>query len=90
MFSTQGASNFEYFECLQDGALIDAIRTIPLFQSNSGQLILQDGYIHDIVLSDCSLIQITGQSLLSTATVEIIHCRFERISLHKATDFDPV
>ncbi|KAA6394241.1 MAG: hypothetical protein EZS28_010232 [Streblomastix strix] len=87
--STQSASNFEYFECLQDGALIDAFRTIPLFQSNSGQLILQEGYIHDIILSDCSLIEISGQSSTSTATVEIILCRFERISLHKATDIDP-
>ncbi|KAA6379003.1 MAG: hypothetical protein EZS28_025472 [Streblomastix strix] len=89
MFSTQSASNFEYFECLKDGALIDAFRTIPLFQSNSGQLILQDGYIHDIVLSDCSLIQISGQSSTSTAQVEIIHCLFEKIALLKATDANP-
>ncbi|KAA6401930.1 MAG: hypothetical protein EZS28_002545 [Streblomastix strix] len=87
--STQNASNFEYFECLQDGALIDAIRTIPPFQSNSGQLTLLDGYIHDIILSDCSLIEISGQSSTSTAQVEIRHCRFERISLHKANDANP-
>ncbi|KAA6390594.1 MAG: hypothetical protein EZS28_013881 [Streblomastix strix] len=89
IFNTQSASNFEYFECFQDGALFDIIRTIPLFQSYSGQLILQDGYLHDIVLSDCSLIEISGQSSTSTASIDIRHCRFERIALYKATDANP-
>jgi hypothetical protein len=41
------------------------------------------------MLDDCSLIEVTGETN-SEATVEINHCQFESISLHKATDYNPV
>ncbi|KAA6319482.1 MAG: hypothetical protein EZS28_054809, partial [Streblomastix strix] len=81
-FTIQSATNFEYFE-------VGNARTQPLYKVEDGQLILQDGYIHDITLEECSLIEISGQSSPPNAAVEIKRCRFERISLHKATDFDP-
>ncbi|KAA6403235.1 MAG: hypothetical protein EZS28_001250 [Streblomastix strix] len=77
--------NCEYFE-------VGSPRTQPLFESTDGTMNLMNVYLHDIVLEDCSLIQIAGPSLAGGADlkVDILLSHFERIALHKATDVDPV
>ncbi|KAA6378276.1 MAG: hypothetical protein EZS28_026197, partial [Streblomastix strix] len=85
VFSSEIANNFIYFE-------IDGVRTKPLFKADNGSLHIESNYIHDIVLDDCSLIELNGPTLsdsASTAEVELNFCYFERITLMNSPDFHP-
>ncbi|KAA6368314.1 MAG: hypothetical protein EZS28_036159, partial [Streblomastix strix] len=79
----QIAHNFIYFE-------IGGVRTKPLFIADNGSLHIESYFIHDIILDDCSLIELNGPTMsgsASTAEVELNFCYFERITLRNSPDF---
>ncbi|KAA6392487.1 MAG: hypothetical protein EZS28_011986 [Streblomastix strix] len=83
VFSSEIANNFIYFE-------IGGIRTKPLFKADNGSLHIQSNFIHDIILDDCSLIELNGPTLsdsASTAEIELNFCYFEKITLRNSPDF---